>query len=70
MSKPRSQTSNISIVTNHLMSGKSITSWEAIEQYGITRLASIILDIKKRGELNIRTSYERNNGIRRAVYSL
>lgn len=33
----------------HLKSGASITSMEAIEAYGVTRLSAKIFDIKKQG---------------------
>jgi len=33
-------------VLNHFKKRKSITSWEAIQKYGITRLAAVICDLK------------------------
>lgn len=33
----------------HLQSGHSITSMQAIELYGVTRLSAIIFDLKKMG---------------------
>lgn len=33
----------------HLIEEGSITSWEAIEQYGVTRLSAIIYVLKDRG---------------------
>lgn len=39
----------IELVLEHLKSGKSITSLEAINLYGATRLADIIFKLKKRG---------------------
>ena len=33
----------------HLRTHSSITSWEAIERYGATRLAAIIFDLKAEG---------------------
>lgn len=36
-------------IKEHLESGKSITSWEAIELYNVTRLAAIIFNLKKDG---------------------
>ena len=41
-------------VLNHLKEHDSITSMEAIENYGATRLADIIFRLRKRG-YNIRT---------------
>ena len=31
----------------HLIEEGSITSWEAIEQYGVTRLSAVIYNLKK-----------------------
>lgn len=36
-------------VLEHLKEHGSITSWQAIEMYGATRLSSIIFDLKKEG---------------------
>ena len=36
-------------IITHLKSGKTITSKEAFEQYGITRLSAIIHDLKNMG---------------------
>lgn len=36
-------------VIRHLIDFGSITTWEAIQEYGITRLSARIFDIKKRG---------------------
>lgn len=37
------------LILEHLKSGKSITSLEAINLYGATRLSSIIYALRKRG---------------------
>lgn len=37
------------LVLEHLKSGRSITSLEAVNLYGATRLAAIIFDLKKSG---------------------
>lgn len=34
-------------VYHYLMSGHTITSWEAIEKFGITRLSAVIFNIEK-----------------------
>lgn len=34
------------MVLAHFKKRKSITSWEAIQKYGITRLAAVICDLK------------------------
>jgi len=36
-------------IKEHLESGKTITSWEAIQLYNVTRLAAIIFNLKKDG---------------------
>lgn len=37
------------LVLQHLMNKKSITSWEAIEKYGATRLAAIVFILRQEG---------------------
>lgn len=41
-------------VKEHLLEHGSITSWEAINKYGATRLSSIIFNLRKQG-YDIRT---------------
>lgn len=41
-------------VALHLLEKGNITSWEAIQQYGATRLSAIIFNLRERG-MNIRT---------------
>ena len=36
-------------VLNHLKTKKNITSWEAIQKYGATRLSAIIFRLRKKG---------------------
>lgn len=36
-------------VFNHLKTQGYITSWQAIEEYGCTRLAAVICDLRKMG---------------------
>ena len=36
-------------ILSHLMQHGSITTWEAIQQYGITRLSGRIFDLRKAG---------------------
>lgn len=38
-------------ILSHLKSGKSITSKEAFELYGVTRLSAIIYDLRAMGHL-------------------
>lgn len=44
-------------VLRHLKDNGSITSWEAIQQYGITRLSAKIYDLKHEGYV-INSEYE------------
>jgi len=53
-------------VLNHFAKKKSITSWEAIQKYGITRLAAVICDLK--ATHNIMTVNETADGKRWARY--
>ena len=39
------------LVEADLLSGKSITSWEAIEKYGATRLSDIIFNLRKKYDI-------------------
>ena len=41
--------SKAEMVRKHLLSKKSITSWEAIEKYKITRLSAIIHKLRESG---------------------
>ena len=34
-------------ILNHLITKGSITSWEAIKEYGITRLSAVIFNLRK-----------------------
>lgn len=66
--------SQISLVLNHLQSGKSITPLEALSQYGCYRLGAVIFDLKAEGH-KITTEvihYKKENGKRGryAVYRL
>lgn len=45
------------LVLKHLQTKKYITSWEAIEEYGATRLSAIIFDLRKAG-WNIQDRWE------------
>ena len=55
------------IVLNHFKKRKSITSWEAIQKYSITRLAAVICELK--GTHNIVTVIETAEGKRWARYT-
>ena len=58
------------LVKKHLQSGQPITSWEAIEKWNCTRLASVINVLKNEG-MNIKSEMKPNpsNGKRFAVYT-
>ena len=38
----------IDVIEEHLLKEGPITSWEAFERYGVTRLSSHIFDLRKR----------------------
>lgn len=44
------------MVIRHLNDFGTITSWQAFEDYGITRLAAIIFNIKNEDKINIKTN--------------
>lgn len=54
------------LVLNHLKKRKRITSWDAIQKYGITRLAHYIYQLKNTHD--IRTVTEHGEGRRWAKY--
>ena len=56
-------------VLQHLKKKKSLTSWEAITLYGITRLASIIFNLRAEG-YSIFTKKEKSDKARWANYVL
>jgi len=53
----------------HLRKHKSITSWQAIQNYGVTRLAAIIFNLKAEG-YEIFTTKEANGDTYWAKYIL
>ena len=44
-------------ILQHLQQYGSITSWEAIKEYGATRLSAIIYNLRYKYNLNIETEY-------------
>ena len=60
----------IAKVKEHLMSGKSITSWEAIQLYGCTRLSAVIFELKNRHGLTIASELITEDGVHCSKYSL
>lgn len=60
---------HIENVKNHLNSGLSITSWEAIEMYHCTRLSAVIYSLKDRhGMLIVSEMISNEDGVRFARY--
>tara|TARA_R100000008_G_C3546671_1_gene147952 strand:- start:11 stop:331 length:321 start_codon:yes stop_codon:yes gene_type:complete len=61
-------------IKDHLESGKSITSWQAIQEYNVTRLASVIYYLKKEGLLiqtkNITEKNSSGETVKYAKYKL
>ena len=45
------------LILRHLRHFGSITSWEAIREYGVTRLSAVIFDLHKNG-INIPDAWE------------
>jgi len=43
------KTTKTQLVKSHLLERGKITSWEAIENYGATRLSAIIFNLRDRG---------------------
>lgn len=60
---------NESRVVRFMRARGTITSMDAFEHLKITRLAAVIFDLKRKGYV-IRTSYQKANGTRYAIYSL
>jgi hypothetical protein len=56
-------------ILNHLKKHKFITSWEAIQEYRITRLSARIYELREKG-FNIITKNITENGKTFAEYSL
>ncbi len=58
----------------HLKTYKSITSWQAIKEYGATRLSAIIFNHRKDGyhidstPMEVKTRFGRNTKIAKYVY--
>ena len=56
-------------ILNHLKKHKFITSWEAIQEYRITRLSARIYELREKG-FNIMTKNITENGKTFAEYNL
>ncbi len=56
-------------VLNCLLEGNTITSFEAFENFGITRLSSIIYSLRKRG-YDIETVYDVTTKGKRTKYGI
>lgn len=57
-------------VRAYLESGKSLTSWEAIEMFHCTRLSAVIFSLKNDHKMNIVTEMVSGDGVRYAKYIL
>ena len=57
------------IIKAHLMTGSTITTWQAYEQYGITCLAQRICDLRQAG-IPIKSDLITHNGKRFNLYWL
>lgn len=60
----------ISNVKRHLLEGKTLTSWEAIQLYRATRLSAIIFELKNRHGLNIGSEMIVEDGVHYSKYYL
>tara|TARA_R110002096_G_scaffold136556_6_gene289293 strand:+ start:3628 stop:3888 length:261 start_codon:yes stop_codon:yes gene_type:complete len=56
-------------VMKHLMKHESITSWDAIQDYRITRLSAIIFTLRKEYNMNIDSHWKTGNGKRWTEYT-
>ena len=62
--------SKAEMVRQHLRSKKTITSWEAIQEYKVTRLADVIWQLKKRGmEIDTKMMQNSNDFRKHALYT-
>ena len=63
------QNTQENIILDHLKEHKFITTWEAIQEYRITRLSARIYELREKG-FNIITKNVTENGKTFAEYSL
>lgn len=61
--------SKIDKVYAHLKKGKTLTSWEAITKYQVTRLAAVIFELKLKG-YDIKTIMVESDNCRYAKYKM
>lgn len=57
-------------IQNHLISGKTITTYESFIFFGCTRLAAAIYILKQRGLCIEKEMIKKENGVRYAKYFL
>ena len=62
-------TSQLSQIKQHLLEYNTITSWQAITKYGITRIAEHVRVLRNRG-FEIETKWVKENGKRFGLYIL
>lgn len=60
----------ISNVKRHLLEGKTLTSWEAIQLYRVTRLSAVVFELKNRHGLNIGSEMIVEDGVHYSKYYL
>jgi hypothetical protein len=60
---------HVANVKNHLNNGLSITSWDAIQMYGCTRLSAIIYVLKNNYDMEISSEMIEMNDSRFAKYT-
>ena len=58
------------LVLTHLKKGLPITSWEAIQQFRITRLSAVIYDLRQEGYTILSQNHTSKNGKKFASYTL
>ena len=51
-SKSERMSNKTALVLEHLQQNKTITSWEAIDKFGATRLSAIIYNLRKKYLIN------------------
>lgn len=65
----KKQKTQISLIKRHLRESGSITSWDAIVLYNVTRLASYIHTLRKYG-MDIKSIPETKKGVTYSRYKL
>lgn len=58
--KKRYEYNQVDLVENHLLENGTITSWDAFEKYGITRLSAKIYQLRKKYNIESVTTTKKN----------